>query len=67
MKRELSDFRLVTALIDNEIDEHGNYVTGEYELLMEFINSLTVEQMQNIYQKIDDLKIDLEKLILLRS
>lgn len=67
MSKHLNDFRLVTALVNKEIDNDGNYIDSEYELTLELFKSFNATQLQKLHQRLDDLKIDIEKLILIRS
>jgi len=49
------------------LKDNGEYALSGYDLVLELTKSLDIEQLQELYAKMDDLKLELEKQILRRS
>jgi len=60
-------FKIASSLIDCPLNDNGEYALSGYDLVLELTKSLDIEQLQDIYSKVDDLKLELEKQILRRS
>jgi len=60
-------FKIASSLIDCPLKDNGEYALSGYDLVLELTKSLDIEQLQELYAKMDDLKLELEKQILRRS
>ena len=60
-------FQIAEALSDWPLNEDASYAGDAINIVLELIKSFDTSQLQNVHSNLDNLKIEIEKLILLRS
>jgi|GEM_PF-3622205 len=60
-------FSIVTALADAPLNDDCSYAGGGYSLIVELLKSFDINQLQEVHSNFDELKLELEKLILIQA